>query len=60
MRLHRPRHEDPHKGLSISAAEWDATVKHLVATLDQFKVPAKEKDELLKVVGTLRAEIVEK
>ena len=49
-----------HKGLGISAAEWDATVKHLVATLDQFKVPAKEKDELLKVVGTLRAEIVEK
>ena len=48
-----------HKGLSISAAEWDATVKHLVATLDQFKVPAKEKDELLKVVGTLRADIVE-
>ena len=49
-----------HKGLGISAAEWDATVKHLVATLDQFKVPAKEKDELLKVVGTLRAEVVEK
>lgn len=49
-----------HKGLGISAAEWDATVKHLVATLDQFKVPAKEKDELLKVVGTLRADIVEK
>lgn len=49
-----------HKGLGISAAEWDATVKHLVATLDQFKVPAKEKDELLKVVGTLRADIVER
>ena len=48
-----------HKGLGISAAEWDATVTHLVATLDQFKVPAKEKDELLKVVGTLRADIVE-
>lgn len=49
-----------HKGLGISSAEWDATVKHLVATLDQFKVAAREKDELLKVVSTLRADIVEK
>ena len=49
-----------HKGLGITGAEWDASVKHLVATLDQFKVPAREKDELLKVVSTLRADIVEK
>jgi hemoglobin len=49
-----------HKGLGITAAEWDASVKHLVATLDQFKVPAAEKDELLKIAGTLRADIVEK
>jgi hemoglobin len=49
-----------HKGLGINSAEWDAAVKHLTATLDQFKVPAKEKDELLKVVSTLRADIVEK
>lgn len=49
-----------HKGLGISGAEWDTAVKHLVATLDQFKVPSAEKDELLKTVGTLRADIVEK
>lgn len=49
-----------HKGLGISSAEWDVAVKHLVATLDQFKVPAKEKEELLQVVGSLRADIVEK
>jgi hemoglobin len=49
-----------HKGLGISAAEWDVAVKHLLATLDQFKVPAKEKDELVTIVGTLRADIVEK
>jgi hemoglobin len=49
-----------HKGLGISSAEWDLAVKHLTATLDQFKVPAKEKDELLKIVSTLRADIVEK
>ena len=49
-----------HKGLGITAAEWDAAVKHFVATLDQFKVPAKEKDELVTIVGSLRADIVEK
>ena len=49
-----------HKGLGISGAEWDAAVKHLTATLDQFKVPAAEKDELLKAVSALRADIVEK
>jgi hemoglobin len=47
------------KGLGISGADWDTAVKHLVATLDQFKVPAAEKDQLLKTVGTLRADIVE-
>ena len=49
-----------HKGLGITAAEWDQAVKHLVATLDQFKVPAREKDELLKIAGSLRADIVDK
>jgi hemoglobin len=49
-----------HKGLGISGAEWDTAVTHLVAALDHFKVAAREKDELLKLAGTLRAEIVEK
>jgi hemoglobin len=49
-----------HKGLGITSAEWDAAVKHLAATLDQFKVPATEKQEFLTLAGTLKAEIVEK
>jgi hemoglobin len=49
-----------HKGLGITSAEWDVAVKHFAATLDQFKVPAKEKDELITIVGSLRADIVEK
>ena len=49
-----------HKGLGISGAEWDTAVKHLTATLDHFKVPAKEKDELMKIAASLRADIVEK
>ena len=49
-----------HKGLGITSGEWDAAVKHLVEVLDHFKVAAAEKEELLKVVGSLRADIVEK
>jgi Bacterial-like globin. len=32
-----------HKGLGITSAEWDVAVKHLVATLDHFKVPARQR-----------------
>jgi hypothetical protein len=35
-------------------------VKHLVATLDKFKVPAKEKDEVLGAISGLKNDIVEK
>ena len=52
--------KDSHVGLGISEAEWDAAAKHLVATLDKFKVPEAEKKELLDFVGTQKADIVEK
>ena len=49
-----------HKGLGITSQDWDAGVKHLVATLDKFKVPSKEKNEVLTAVSGLKADIVEK
>lgn len=49
-----------HKGLMITGNDWDVAVKHLVATLDKFKVPKKEKDEVLAAVSGLKADIVEK
>jgi hemoglobin len=49
-----------HKGLGITGDDWDAAANHLVATLDKFKVPKAEKDELLAFVTTLRKDIVEK
>ena len=49
-----------HTGLMITTKEWDTSVKHLVATLDKFKVPAKEKGEVLGAVGPLEKDIVEK
>jgi hemoglobin len=34
-------------------------VEDLVATLDQFRVPKAEQDELLGLLGPMRADIVE-
>src|SRR5919112_5668738 len=52
--------KDSHRGLGISEAEWDAAAKHLVASLDKFKVPEAEKKDLLAFVNTVKADIVEK
>lgn len=49
-----------HTGLGITNADWDAAAKHLAASLDKFKVPEKEKGELLAFVTTLKNDIVEK
>lgn len=49
-----------HAGLGITESDWQLTVKHLVATLDKFKVPEKEKNELLAIASSLKADIVEK
>jgi hemoglobin len=49
-----------HAGLGITGAEWDITVKHLVATLAKFKVGEKEQSELLAAVSGLKKDIVEK
>lgn len=47
-----------HDGLNITEAHWDVAVKHLVATLDKFKVPAKEKGEVLAAISSMKADIV--
>ena len=49
-----------HAGLNITEKDWDVSVQDLIATLDKFKVPAKEKDEVLAAVGALKKDIVEK
>lgn len=52
--------KDSHMGLGISEADWNAAAKHLVASLDKFKVPEPEKKELLAFVTSLKGDIVEK
>jgi hemoglobin len=49
-----------HAGLGITEKDWETSVKLLVATLDKFNVPAKEKDEVLALASTLKKDIVEK
>jgi len=48
-----------HGGLGIKASEFDIVVNHLVDTLNKFKVPEKEQQELLTIIGSLRPDIVE-
>jgi hemoglobin len=48
------------RDMKTSRAEWDASVKGLVATLDKLNVPAKEKDEVLGAVSSLKKDIVDK
>ena len=47
-----------HAGMGITGPQFDALVEDLVATLDKFKVPAREKNELLSVLGPMKSDIV--
>lgn len=49
-----------HEGLGITEADWNQSVKLLVATLDKFKVGKAEKDDLLKALTPLKQDIVDK
>ena len=47
-----------HTGLNITESDWTVTVKHLTATLDKFKVPDKEKSEVLQAIAAQKGDIV--
>jgi hemoglobin len=47
-----------HAGMGVTNADFDALVGDLVKTLDKFKVPDKEKGELLGILGPMRTSIV--
>lgn len=48
-----------HQGMGITEADWNAAAAHLVATLDKFKVPEREKNEVLAAVSGFKNDIVE-
>ena len=50
--------KDAHAHLNITPKEWTAMVADFRKTLDDFKVPAAEQAELLKIVGSTEPDIV--
>jgi len=49
---------EAHTGLHISNAQFDALVEDLVAPLNRYGVPEREKGELPGALGGMRGEIV--
>ncbi|MGC2109968.1 MAG: group 1 truncated hemoglobin [Candidatus Korobacteraceae bacterium] len=47
-----------HTGLHITDADWNASAAHLTETLNKFKVPQKEQDEVMSAIGGLKGDIV--
>ncbi|MBA2541937.1 MAG: hypothetical protein H0V17_19990 [Deltaproteobacteria bacterium] len=47
-----------HQGMELVEEEFTALVENLIAALDKFKVPEKEKGELLGAIGPLKPQIV--
>jgi len=48
-----------HKGRGVTNEAFNAVAEDLSAQLDQLKVPAKEKKEVMDLVGSLRSSIVQ-
>jgi len=51
--------KEAHKGLEISNKDFDALVADLVKALDNNNVARADKDELLKMLETMRKDVVE-
>jgi hemoglobin len=48
-----------HAGMKITTAEFNALAEDLSITLDEFKVPAKEKAELMAAAASTAKDIIE-
>jgi hemoglobin len=48
-----------HKGMRIDESDWSAFVGHLNATLDAFRVPQAEREEVVGFIQTTQSDIVE-
>jgi hemoglobin len=49
-----------HTNMAVTEGEFTALVEDLVKTLDKFKAPEKEKNELIGALGPLKPDVVEK
>lgn len=49
-----------HTGLGINDEDWKESIKLLKETLDKFKVPEKERGEVVAAIESLKDQVVEK
>jgi hemoglobin len=50
---------EAHKGRGVTSEAFNAVAEDLSSLLDQLKVPAKEKGEVMTLVGSLKPSIVQ-
>src|SRR5262245_22891874 len=51
--------KDAHAQLNINEAQWQAMVADFRKTLDKFKVPSNEQEELIAIVASTKKDIVQ-
>lgn len=47
-----------HTGAHVTETEWQAFAENLTKTFDRFNVPARERGELLQLIGPMKADVV--
>ena len=50
--------KESHRRLNITETQWEAMAADFRQTLDKFKVPQKEQQELISIVGSTKKDIV--
>ena len=50
--------KDTHRGMDISDAEFNAMAGDMAKTLDKFKLPQRERTDVMNLLGSLRGDIV--
>jgi hemoglobin len=50
--------KDSHARLNINERQWQAMLADFRTTLDKYKVPAAEQNELIKIVESTKKDIV--
>jgi hemoglobin len=51
--------KESHQKLNITEGQWQAMIVDFRKTLDKFKVPAREQDELIAIVASSKKDIVQ-
>ena len=49
-----------HKGMGIDQADYTAAKKHLMATLEKFNVPERERDDVMTFISSIENDIVDR